>query len=359
MGTQRQMTAEQDLRQLVVALGNWFDGFGKFAMIVNGRCENLDNGQMLMIQRLTKESHKINLFLHDWRERYRQESVRNVQQRLLAEGNVGAALNATYDEFWTDFLRDDEREVLPGGRTKERAFSLCLWGPIAAMFKSPQGLSWLSDDPGAELLMAAVNDGVVRVRIGDSETEVVMEEHASKLIDSFSQAEGLDTQVDCEILIGGMSLQFEWSTLHKKDEVIEIASKTEIKGAIFDTSRSFDEDSIWEMLENKRVAAYGGVKHVVEYLNPKDIVFFSHKWVGIVAAAEVIGSVKQDGSDQCYRDVRWLTPVPKRGDAMKAMPLARLTEITGKTFFWTWTVKVPYLTRDEAVELLEELKAYL
>lgn len=84
------------------------------------------------------------------------------------------------------------------------------------------------------------------------------------------------------------------------------------KGVLFDTNRSYDPDSIWDMIEQKRISAYGGVKHVVEYLNPRDIVFYSHKWVGIVAAAEILGPVKSDGADECYRDVKFLTPVPTR-----------------------------------------------
>jgi hypothetical protein len=220
MGMNQQMTAEQDLRQLVVALGSWFDGFGKFAMIIHGRCENLDNGQMLMIQRLAQESRKINLFLHDWRQRYQQEAIRRVQQRLLAEGRVGAALNASYDEFWEDFLRDDEREVLPGAHKKEKAFNLCLREPIAKLFGEPHGLSWLSEDPGAELLMEAVNDRVVRVKIGDSETEVVMDERTPKLSDAFSLAGVLDSYVECEVLIGGMSIALTGSppSIDRRDE---------------------------------------------------------------------------------------------------------------------------------------------
>ena len=58
------------------------------------------------------------------------------------------------------------------------------------------------------------------------------------------------------------------------------------KGVLFDTNRSYDEDAIWKMMEQSRVAAYGDIKHVVEYLNPKDTVFFCHKWVGVVAAGE-------------------------------------------------------------------------
>jgi len=130
-----------------------------------------------------------------------------------------------------------------------------------------------------------------------------------------------------------------------------------IKGVLFDTNRSWDEDAVWEMMEKSRVAAYGDTKYVVEYLNPRDIVFFSHKWTGIVAAAEVIGSIKSDGPDEKYRDVKFLTPVPKREEGIvKFMPFGDVARITGKSFFWARTIKVPYLNREETINLLNELK---
>ena len=134
-----------------------------------------------------------------------------------------------------------------------------------------------------------------------------------------------------------------------------------IKGVLFDTNRSYDQEAIWEMMEQKRVAAYGGVSHVVEYLNPHDIVFFSHKWTGIVAAAEVTGAVKNiPENDEQYRDVRFLTPVPeKENDPIVAMPFSEVSKITGRSFFWARTIKVPYLNRDEAMNLVKELNDYL
>jgi len=130
-----------------------------------------------------------------------------------------------------------------------------------------------------------------------------------------------------------------------------------VKGVLFDTNRSWDENAIWEMMEKRRVAAYGDVKYVVEYLNPKDIVFFCHKWVGVVAAAEVLpGPPKRDGEDEEYRDVRFLTPVPARGSEIRAVPAAQVSQVTGKTFFWARTIKVPYLGREETQKLLGELK---
>lgn len=133
-----------------------------------------------------------------------------------------------------------------------------------------------------------------------------------------------------------------------------------IKGVLFDTNRSYDEDAIWEMTETNRVAAYGDIKFVVDYLNRNDIVFFSHKRVGIVAAAVVIGPAKDNGPEERYREVKFLTPVPtKSGGISKFMPFSQVISVTGKTFFWARTIKVPYLNRDEAQVLLTELKKTL
>jgi hypothetical protein len=130
-----------------------------------------------------------------------------------------------------------------------------------------------------------------------------------------------------------------------------------VKGVLFDTNRSYDEEAIWAMMQKNRVAAYGDLKHVVEYLNPKDIVFFSHKWVGIVAAAEVLpGPPKRDGDDEEYRDVKFLTAVPSRGSEFRAVTAAQASQVTGKTFFWARTIKVPYLDRTEIQKLLVEVR---
>ncbi len=135
---------------------------------------------------------------------------------------------------------------------------------------------------------------------------------------------------------------------------------SDIKGVLFDTNRSWDEESIWYMIENNRVAAFGDAKRFVEYVYPGDIVFFSHKWSGLVAAAKVNkGEIKAPEKDTLYRDVTFITPVPKKGDKIKAMPFKKVSQITGKSFFWARTIKVPYLSKEEAEDLANELKAYL
>ncbi|HDX8645280.1 MULTISPECIES: hypothetical protein [unclassified Aeromonas] len=134
----------------------------------------------------------------------------------------------------------------------------------------------------------------------------------------------------------------------------------DIKGVLFDTNRSWDENSIWYMIENSRVAAFGDAKKFIEYVYPGDIVFFSHKWTGLVAAARVKkGSIKIPDEETLYRDVEFLTPIPKKGEAIKAMPFGKVAEITGKSFFWARTIKVPYLSKDEAEILAKELRDHL
>jgi hypothetical protein len=136
---------------------------------------------------------------------------------------------------------------------------------------------------------------------------------------------------------------------------------SDVKGVLFDTNRTYDEGSVWEMMEKSRVAAYGDIKYVVEYLNPGDIVFFYHKSEGLIAAAEVLrGPVRRDGDEEQYRDVRFLTPVPNRQSGIRRrMTAAQVTEATGKNFFWARTIKVPYLNREEAQSLVSELHKLL
>ena len=131
------------------------------------------------------------------------------------------------------------------------------------------------------------------------------------------------------------------------------------KGVLFDTNRTYDEDSIWYMVENRRVAAFGDAKRFVEQVSVGDTVFYSHRWSGIVAAARVRSRVRPDGSDTLYRDVEFVTPVPRRGTEPRAMPFGKVREITGRSFYWARTIKVPFLSKEEATRLVEELQRYL
>jgi len=130
-----------------------------------------------------------------------------------------------------------------------------------------------------------------------------------------------------------------------------------VKGVIFDTNRTYNESALADMIENERVAAYGDRKDAVHSLSKGDFVFFYHKGYGVVAGAEVVGgSVRADGEDQLYYDVRFLTGVPKDCSNPDAISAGAVVKIMKKPFFWARIEKYPYLTREESLLLLEELK---
>ena len=132
------------------------------------------------------------------------------------------------------------------------------------------------------------------------------------------------------------------------------------KGVLFDTVGKCWPDGIWHMMENRRVAAFGEARHAVEILDPGDIVFFWHAGHGLVAAARVAGDVcaSPDGWEM-YRDVKFVTPIPMRGQALRAMPFGMLRQITGRKFFMAAAIKKPYLNMDEAEHLAQRLTKYL
>ncbi len=133
-----------------------------------------------------------------------------------------------------------------------------------------------------------------------------------------------------------------------------------VKGVLFDTCGNHDEDALWYMMENQCVAAFGNAKRYVDLVYPNDIVFFSHVGQGIVAASKVRrGPVRSPEPETRYRNVEFLTPVPVRGDEINAMPFSTVSEITGKSFFWARTIKHPYLTAEEANNLVNRLQEYL
>jgi hypothetical protein len=154
----------------------------------------------------------------------------------------------------------------------------------------------------------------------------------------------------------GDDLYFEFFSL-PYDQHSNPADK---KGVIFDTNLSYDPNSIWYMCEKDRVAAFGSIKGIVHSLAKGDTVFLYHKGLGIVAAGEVKGDVKEDPqADALYRDLKWLTQKPNRGAVVKSMPAPEIKRVTGKNFWWAKTMKAPFLSMTEARTLLEALKPAL
>ena len=54
-----------------------------------------------------------------------------------------------------------------------------------------------------------------------------------------------------------------------------------------------------------------------------------------------------------------MTPIPNKGEPLVAMPFSKVSEFLGKTFFWARTIKVPYLSVEEAKHFADYLNKYL
>ena len=131
------------------------------------------------------------------------------------------------------------------------------------------------------------------------------------------------------------------------------------KGVLFDTNRSYNQGAVWDMIERKRVTAYGGSKDQADYLNRGDIVFYYDKGDGVIAGAKVTSETKEDGDDERYHDVEFLTPIPRGEEDLFPMSPSAVEDVTGASFYWARTVKYPYLTYQQAEELLGALRDHL
>jgi len=139
------------------------------------------------------------------------------------------------------------------------------------------------------------------------------------------------------------------------------SNRADIKGVIFDSNRAYDEGALEYMFKRSRVSSFGERADAVYCLHSRDYVFLSHKYVGIVAAAQVVSNVKtgayDDDDDESYVDVRYLTPIPEKiDDSMPRMSFSRLSEILDKPFYWARIDKRPYLSKEESEKVIAKLR---
>ncbi len=135
------------------------------------------------------------------------------------------------------------------------------------------------------------------------------------------------------------------------------SNPSDLKGVIFDSNRSYDPKALEHMLKNNRVSAFGDRQDAVSCLRPNDFVFLSHKFVGVVAAAQVKSRVKnaetEDGDEECYVEVKYLTPAADPiDDTMPRISYSEIYEEIGKTFFHARIDKRPFLTKEESEKLV-------
>lgn len=212
-----------DFKKSVVRLGPWFDGMAKFIDIMIRHNDEIYTGERLMLEKLRRETFKLDKFVKVLIAQVKSEGeelainiVRTVQERMLAEGTVGYALSMTPHDFFEHLVADDERQAIDGILTQSKFMDQCLYEPLKVLLglSGCPNLAYSLDDESipARLFVAAVNDGVVSIIVGESETPVVMEGATAKMMDSFSIAELMDSDLDCAVVIGGYHIEFRSGT---------------------------------------------------------------------------------------------------------------------------------------------------
>lgn len=133
----------------------------------------------------------------------------------------------------------------------------------------------------------------------------------------------------------------------------------EKKGILFDTNRTYDENAIWDMFAQSKVSAYGNAARYADNFNKGDYVLYYHRWCGVVGAGIVEDIKTSDGDElkqERYRKVRLLTPMIESEDEIKSISASELKSLLNKNFYFASTIKTPYLSKDEAEMIIEELK---
>ncbi len=211
---------DREFRRFMQIVGPWFEGMAKFVVIMARHNDDIYTGEQLMLQKLERETFKIDKYMKEFKNRFKAEDdelvtgiVRTVQERLLAGERVGDALAMSAADFWQQLLTEEERQALNGLLESNRLIERCLYDPFRSLFGlsgSAHRFNSLNDESLAtRLFVAAVNDGAVSVIVGESVTPIVMDGITARMDDAFSLAELVDTDVSFTVDIGGFQIKFE------------------------------------------------------------------------------------------------------------------------------------------------------
>lgn len=130
------------------------------------------------------------------------------------------------------------------------------------------------------------------------------------------------------------------------------------KGILFDTNRSYDEDSVWDMFANSKISAYGNASRYINSFKKGDYVLYYHKGWGVIGAGIIKTSTVGEvlARDELYHTVDLLTPVIRDEKEIRCISASELCNMLGKNFYFASTIKSPYLSAAEAELVIEELK---
>lgn len=142
------------------------------------------------------------------------------------------------------------------------------------------------------------------------------------------------------------------SWIHFLEEQEYQKARLQKKGIIFDTNKTYDNDSQDYMISRNRVSAWGDASRFIDRFAQGDYVLYYEKGKGIVAVGEITSMATITDGTEKYQTVSMIVP-PDARHSIKPRELKKLLE---KGFYFASTVKVPYLSADEVQQVIAELK---
>ncbi len=131
----------------------------------------------------------------------------------------------------------------------------------------------------------------------------------------------------------------------------------ERKGVIFNTNRSYSENSVWDMFKGCKVSAYGNAARCVNCFNKNDYVFFYHNGYGIIGAG-IIKDVRAKeiiDNDELFRQVDLITPQINREEDIRYISPSELRNLLERSFYFASTIITQNLSIDESEKIVKEL----
>lgn len=132
--------------------------------------------------------------------------------------------------------------------------------------------------------------------------------------------------------------------------------KTQNKGIIFDTNKADSSDKEKQMLSQKQIIAWGDAKKYIKSFNINDYVLYYSKGKGIIAIGK-IKSEPKEGENSLYCEVEPIV-FPKNcknPDQVYLTPKEFQNKLN-KHFRFSTTRKVPFISENETMVLIEMLK---
>ncbi len=136
--------------------------------------------------------------------------------------------------------------------------------------------------------------------------------------------------------------------------------KSENKGVIFDTNKSFNPDGEKEMFENNQIIAWGDASRYIDAFNVNDYVLYYSKGKGIIAIGKIVSVPEEDENKKfCKVEPIVFPDFSYSAETDRFIGPKELKNVLNRNFYFASTRKVPFISEEDVHILIDLLKKKL